>query len=398
MKILLLAPQPFFQNRGTPIAVRLMAETLGKMGHDVHLLVFCEGENLVMDHVTIHRIPALPGLGSVPPGFSLKKLFSDVLMTAESFWLRRKDRFDLVHAVEESVFIAMLLGMFFDIPYIYDLDSWMSDQLLAKLTFLAPLRRFFEFFEKSAVRHSSGVIPVCKAIEDKIRSFAPAKPLLRLEDISLLQEDSTTLPELLREKFGCQGKLVLYVGNLERYQGIALLLESFALLDPAAFPASLVVIGGTAKHIQHYTEMARQLGIGSRTFFIGPRPSADLAMYLRQADVLVSPRTEGENTPMKIYSYMDSGKPILATKIVSHTQVLDESIAFLAAPETADMAAALQQIFSDSEEAGRRAVRAKEKAAAEYCRPAYEQKIMTFYNEMMQHINAGKNLPPQLTA
>ncbi len=373
-----------------------MAETLGKMGHDVHLLVFCEGEDLVMDHVTIHRIPSLPGLSSVPPGFSLKKIFSDFLMTVESFWLRRKGKFDLVHAVEESVFIAMLLWMFFDIPYVYDLDSWMSDQLLAKLTFLRSFRGVFELFEKVAVRCSSGVIPVCKAIEEKIRSFDREKLLLRLEDISLLQENSTTLPELLREKFGYQGKLVMYVGNLERYQGIALLLKSFALLDSELL-CSLMIIGGTAKDMQHYTTMAQQLGIGSRVFFIGPRPSADLAMYLKQADVLVSPRTEGENTPMKIYSYMDSGKPVLATKIVSHTQVLDESIAFLAAPEAADMAVALQQILSDSEEASRRATRAKEKAVAEYCRPAYEQKIMGFYNELMQKINAGKKLPFQIT-
>ena len=113
MKILLLAPQPFFQNRGTPIAVRLMAETLGKMGHDVHLLAFSEGENLTLDHVTIHRIPSLPGLASVPPGFSLKKLCCDALMTAKSFWMQRKHHFDMVHAVEESVFIAMLICFFF---------------------------------------------------------------------------------------------------------------------------------------------------------------------------------------------------------------------------------------------------------------------------------------------
>jgi glycosyltransferase involved in cell wall biosynthesis len=278
------------------------------------------------------------------------------------------------------------------------LDSWMSDQLLAKLTFLRSFRGVFEFFEKIAVRCSSGVIPVCKAIEEKIRTFDREKPLLRLEDISLLQKTDTAFPELLREKFICQEKMVMYVGNLERYQGIALLLESFALLDPAVFSCSLVIIGGTAKDIQQYTTMAQQLGIAGRVFFAGPRPMADLAMYLNQADVLVSPRTEGENTPMKIYSYMDSGKPILATNIVSHTQVLDESIAFLAAPRATDMAAALQQILSDSNEASQRAERAKEKATAEYCRPAYEQKIMTFYNELMQRINAGKNLPPQLTA
>jgi glycosyltransferase involved in cell wall biosynthesis len=390
MKILLLAPQPFFQNRGTPIAVRLMAETLGKMGHDVHLLAFSEGENLALDHVTIHRIPSLPGLASVPPGFSLKKLCCDALMTAKSFWMQRKHHFDMVHAVEESVFIAMLLCFFFETSYIYDLDSWMSDQLLAKLAFLRPFRKFFESFEKTAVRHSVGVIPVCRAIEKKIRSFDKDKPLLRLEDISLL-EDHCAAPreEPLREKYGCQGRLVMYVGNLERYQGISLLLESFALIDPAALNCSLVIIGGTEKDISKYQEMAQRLGIGSRSWFIGPRPSAALGMYLAQADLLVSPRTEGENTPMKIYSYMDSGKPILATKIISHTQVLDEGIAFLADPDPASMASELRRIFSDSAEAAKRAVRAKEIATAEYCRPAYEQKIMQFYNEL----TSKKHLP-----
>jgi len=387
MKILLLAPQPFFQNRGTPIAVRLMAETLGKMGHDVHLLAFSEGENLVLDHVTIHRILSLPGLASVPPGFSLKKICCDALMTAKSFLMQRKYHFDIVHAVEESVFIAMLLCFFFETSYIYDLDSWMSDQLLAKLIFLRPFRRFFESFEKTAVRRSVGVIPVCRAIEEKIRSFDKEKPLLRLEDISLLEENCAAMPELLREKFGCQGRLIMYVGNLERYQGIALLLEAFALTAPAFLHCSLVIIGGTDKDISKYQEMAQRLGIGSRACFIGPRPAAALAMYLAQADLLVSPRTEGENTPMKIYSYMDSGKPILATKIVSHTQVLDEGIAFLADPDPASMASELRRIFSDSGDAARRAARAKEKAAAEFCRPAYEQKIMNFYNELISKIN-----------
>ncbi|MCW5199025.1 glycosyltransferase, partial [Desulfobulbus sp. F3] len=313
MRILLLAPQPFFQNRGTPIAVRLLAETLGKAGHEVHLLVFHEGEDVAMPNVTLHRIAVLPFFRAIPPGFSWQKIGCDMLMTAKAVQLQRHLGFDVVHAVEEAVFIAMLLRLLFKVPYIYDLDSWMSDQLLAKLTFLQPFRAFFEFFEKAAVRSSLGVVPVCRAIEDKIRTFASDKPLLRLEDISLLEENCAAPLEPLREKYGCQGKILMYVGNLERYQGMALLLEALALVDSVALHCSLVVIGGADKDISHYKEMAQQLGISGRVFFIGPRPASALGMYLAQADVLASPRTEGENTPMKIYSYMDSGKAILAT-------------------------------------------------------------------------------------
>jgi glycosyltransferase involved in cell wall biosynthesis len=382
MRILVLAPQPFFQNRGTPIAVRLLVETLAGKGHQIHLLVFHEGENLDIDNVTIHRIPAFTGLGPITPGFSGKKIFCDMLMAWKCFQLQRSIRFDIVHAVEESVFIAMVSRIFFKVPYIYDLDSWLSDQLLAKLVFLRPLRSFFEIFEKMAVRYSIGVIPVCLALEQKIRTFDTEKPLLRLEDISLLQEKDTGRYDSLKERLGYQGKLIMYVGNMEKYQGIDLLLKAFSILEAKIIDCSLVCIGGTAEDICKYTAQVQLLDISGRVFFIGPRPVSDLGMYLQQADVLVSPRTEGENTPMKIYSYMDSGRPILATRIMSHTQVLDTGNATLVEPEPASMAEGLSEALSDSRTAFQRAQQAKLKVAAEYSRAAYEKKLTRFYSEL----------------
>src|SRR5690606_8982438 len=128
--------------------------------------------------------------------------------------------------------------------------------------------------------------------------------------------------ETLREP-GESTVLGLYVGNLERYQGIDLLLESLALLQ--ALPSfRMVVIGGSGKALRHYQHLARSLGLGSdRLQLVGSRPVAQLGAYLRQADILVSPRTLGQNTPMKVYSYMQAGKAILATDIRSHTQALD---------------------------------------------------------------------------
>ena len=73
--------------------------------------------------------------------------------------------------------------------------------------------------------------------------------------------------------------------------------------------------------------------------FAGPRPVRRSAATLAQADILVSPRTLGENTPMKIYSYLASGRSILATDIGSHTQALDASCALLVRPEPGCVAA-----------------------------------------------------------
>lgn len=90
MNILLLAPQPFFQNRGTPIAVRMLAEELGRAGYTVELLVFHEGEDVELANVIVHRTRRMPGLDNIGPGFSIKKLIGDLLMTCKSLSLCRK--------------------------------------------------------------------------------------------------------------------------------------------------------------------------------------------------------------------------------------------------------------------------------------------------------------------
>ena len=383
MRVLILAPQPFYQNRGTPIAVKLLAEVLGRRGMKVHLLVFHEGEDVVLENVTIHRIPAIPGISRIPPGFSGKKLVADLFLWMTSFKLQRAIRFDLVHAVEESVFIARCNRFFFRVPYVYDMDSCLSDQLVAKLTPLKPLRWLFEWFENGAIRGSVGVVAVCKALEQKIRQLDPEKPLVRLEDISLLQECSAPArEESLRQSLGINGRIVLYVGNLERYQGIDLLLHGFASLARHNADSVLVIIGGSQDDIARYRGMAAQLALADRIFFTGPRPVDALGSYLRQADILISPRTEGENTPMKIYSYMDSGRPVLATHIASHTQVLDETNAVLFEPVPERLAESLADLLEDKERGRLLAQRAKEKIAAEFSRPVFEQKLLDFYRTL----------------
>ncbi|RLG10453.1 glycoside hydrolase, partial [Candidatus Pacearchaeota archaeon] len=51
-----------------------------------------------------------------------------------------------------------------------------------------------------------------------------------------------------------------------------------------------------------------------------------------------SPRVAGTNVPLKIYSYLNSGKPIVATKVLTHTQVLNDEVAILTKPRPKDFA------------------------------------------------------------
>jgi glycosyltransferase involved in cell wall biosynthesis len=143
--------------------------------------------------------------------------------------------------------------------------------------------------------------------------------------------------------------VVMYVGNLETYQGVDLLLESFALVWRQTQDVRLVIIGGTADHIESYQRKSVELGIDEGVDFLGPRPVNRLSEFLSKADILVCPRTKGINTPMKLFSYLHSAKPVLATNLPTHTQVLNSDIAMLADPSPEPFAEALMLLLKDEQ-------------------------------------------------
>lgn len=391
LKILLLAPHPFFQHRGTPISVKLLMEVLSKYGHHIHILTYHEGEDVEdIPNVSIHRNPAFSLLRNIKPGPSWKKLICDLLMFWKCIKIVHKSRFDVIHAVEESVFMAMILKMLFGIPYVYDMDSSIPQQLTEKYKLLRPFLFILELSEKMAVRGSVGVIAVCKSLEKTALRYDSGKKVLRLEDISLLKSD-TQEGDLILEKLGISGPIIMYVGNLESYQGIDLLLESFRYVTKRENEVHLVIIGGSETDIQRYNDKSKQLGISDNVHFIGQKPISQLNFYLRQADIVVSPRTKGQNTPMKIYSYLDSGRPIVATRMPTHTQVLDDQIALLVPPEPNAMADGIIKLLQDDTLSTNLAWQAKERVQKEFSYEAFRRKLLTFYDSLEVKGQKNKN-------
>lgn len=329
MDILLLAPHPFYQDRGTPIAVDLLLRVFSERGDHVDVLTYHEGGSVSYPNVTVYRIPTLPFIRNIRPGFSLKKLVCDFFMFYKMIRLALKNRYQVVHSVEESVFMAMILRSFLRIPYVYDMDSSMAEQLVERFPKLGFLRGLFTFFEGLAIKKSEAVLPVCDALASLAERYHPKKVVV-LPDVSLLNDQFKNNSRRLKDELGVKGLLIMYIGNLEAYQGIDLLLECFARTLKSVQTAGLVVIGGSAGHIKHYRDESIQQGIASSVHFLGPKPVADLGYYLSEADILVSPRIRGRNTPMKIYSYLHSGKSVLATNLPTHTQVLNDQVALLA--------------------------------------------------------------------
>ena len=386
MRILLLAPHPFYQARGTPIAVKTVLEFLSDRGDTVDVLTYAEGSDVSIPNCTVYRIPRVPGLSGIRPGFSFKKVLSDLLMIGSCLRLVRRTRYDLIHAVEESAFIAAAMRSVAGVPYVYDMDSSLAEQLVEaypalRFTFPA-LRRM----EALAIRRSSGVLTVCAALEDVALAHDPEQLVGRVEDTTLLGGLKPTAGNGRSLPATDGGPVAMYVGNLETYQGIDLLLEGFQHTLKRLPQAKLVIVGGRDSDIAHYRGRARGLGIDGSVIFAGPRPIGMLPELLRQADVLVSPRLKGLNTPMKIYSYLDSGSAVLATRLRTHTQVLDDGMAYLVDPEPGALGRGLAELMADPELRARLAGNAKAYVQREHTPEAARRKLTAFYSTMESRV------------
>ncbi len=333
MKILKLAPHPFFINRGTPIDVLLVLRALSQRKEtDLDVIVYPEGEDVELPNVTIYRVPVPMSGGGTRPGFSLKKIWIDFFMFFFTWKMVHRNNYDLLHAGEEAVYIAMFMKLIYKIPYVYDIDSSNAQQLVEKFSLIKFLGPLFNYFEGRAMRGAIACAPVCNALAELCEKNGSNK-IVTLHDISQLENPDLSGTGALNEEIGREGLILLYCGNLEQYQGIDLLVESFPYVTEKNDDLQLVIIGGIEEDISSYKKKVMDLGIASRVHFLGPKPFSELDKYLAEADILVAPRTKGVNTPMKIFPYMHSGKPVLLTKLYTHTQIVSSNEVFLADPE-----------------------------------------------------------------
>jgi glycosyltransferase involved in cell wall biosynthesis len=133
----------------------------------------------------------------------------------------------------------------------------------------------------------------------------------------------------------------------------------------------LLLAGGKPDQVERARAEARAAGIEDVAIFAGERPAAEIPGYLLASDVLVSPRSRGTNTPLKIYQYLRSGKPIVATRLLTHTQVLSDETAILTEPSPSEFAAGILQAIEHPTRAAELGRRARTLADTKYSYEAY---------------------------
>ena len=141
----------------------------------------------------------------------------------------------------------------------------------------------------------------------------------------------------------------------------------------------LLLVGGEPHQIEALKARAERGGVDGAVRLVGKRPVDEMPEFMAMAGVLVSPRLEPYVTPLKIYAYMASGRPIVATDLPTHTDVLDLNSAILATPSVEGLAEGIARAFNEPARSARLSLRARQMVERDHTYEAFERKLADVY-------------------
>jgi len=381
-RILMVAPQPFFRPRGTPFSVLHRIRALLAAGHRVDLVTYPFGEDVDLPGLEIHRVARPPMVRDVRIGPSIAKVLLDIALYFATARQLKRQSYDVLHSHEEAAFFAMTLAKKHGVRHVYDMHSSLPNQLrnFGFYKFVG-FRRVFESSERRVLSTCDGVITISSALSEIAERHCGATPHRLIEnsgdDASVFQ----VVPENPRSDLGIgEDRLILYTGTLEAYQGLDMLLEAHARLLRSTGDIHLAIVGGQPAQVDNYSRLANELGIAHAVTFVGTVHPSRIPAFLEAADMIISPRARGTYTPLKLYGYLRSGRPLVATDLAAHTQVLDSSIAHLVPPTVEGIVEGIRRVLGDRDYAERLAAAAAARAEERYSDAAYLREVSDFYS------------------
>jgi len=382
-RILVVAPQPFYQDRGTPIALHQVLEALSQLGYGVDLLTFPQGEDITLPGLRIFRTGNPTGIRTVPIGFSLRKVALDASLVAALKTRLSRDSYTCVHAVEEAAFPAVVLGRRRGIPTLYDMQSSLPEQLLKHpMARIPPVPMALRAAERWLLNRADLVV-ASVGLADRVRRVAPGARVWEWRFPSGTVGEHTLEAEGLRRRLGLSdaAPVVLYSGTFEAYQGLEHLIAAAPRILERVPSARFVLVGADeAGRLEVETAAAELVRDGILTI-VDRQPRSVIPAYLALADVLVSPRSFGGNLPLKVFDYLAAGRPIVATDIPTHRALLTDRRAVLVPPTAEGLAAGVISVLCDGVKSTALAEAAREYAIEHLGWGRFRQSVAEIYQE-----------------
>ncbi len=388
MRVLMLVPQAFYSTRGTPLSAYHRAKDLARMGHQVDVLTYPVGAPPPDFQGTVYRSVGPHFTSRISQGPSYRKIWFDLLLLASLVHRLARGRYDLLYAHEEGAFLGALVAPLFRVPLVYDMHSSLPLQIrdwgFSDHEWVVSL---FRRIERFALRRARAVVAIAPGVAEAARGALPGVRVITI--LNRFALDKEGFPEdgrRLRRELGLrpEDRVILYTGSFVALQALDRLVRAIPLVTARVPEARFVFVGGTQDEIRDLSRLAREVGAASSLVLVPARPQSDMPAFMAACEVLASPRVQGINPPGKLFSYLSSGRPIVATDSLVHNQLLDSRCSILTPPDPEGLAAGILTALLD-------AARREEvvRGAQEILRTEYgDERRQAAYRELLETLES----------
>lgn len=227
------------------------------------------------------------------------------------------------------------------VAYTVDLDNFSSSALpLAGAPLFTEMHggKPVTLAQRILFRAARGVIAINPIIVEELKGkFASSKARYLVEPNGVDAADFAPMEKSeARKALGLpqDTPIILYAGRFFDWKGLEILPKAAALM-----PESLwCLVGGDERHFKEFVHEA----IPGNLRFMGSRPHAQMRAWLAAADALIVLGTKRDTqsyyytSPMKLFEYLLSGRPIVASRTPAVQHVVSDAEALFYEPDRAE--------------------------------------------------------------
>jgi glycosyltransferase involved in cell wall biosynthesis len=350
MKILVVAPTPFFADRGTHIRILEEALALEKFGHSLTIATYHIGREIspeIKTKIEVRRIRRLLfWYKKLEAGPDWQKVILDIMLIRKVFNLARTQKPDVIHGhLHEGVLIGWIVQkcLFWRrIKLVADFHGSLTREMVSHDYLKGAggiLRKIFVQIEKFIDNLGDAVITSSAENTQEIKGLRHdgiVETVLDGVNLSRFQD----LPEKIESKkeleLPLDRRIVIYTGALMPNKGTSNLYQAILEVKKSAPRTFFVIAGFPADEAQRFIE-ANNLEHDAR--LISPLKYFHLPELLNASDVAVDPKdSTTRQASGKILQYMGAGLPIVCYNRPNNRHYLAEGGIYAEKPDAKSLA------------------------------------------------------------
>lgn len=333
-RALVVAPTPYYTEKGSTLRVHSMVERLLGEGYHVDVVCYDRGTDPELSGVAVTRA-GIRDLTSTDAGPSFSDLLNDVFVAIDVFRKLRFNDYDLLQGEDvEGITIVLAMSRFSDAETVYDLHNPLTENLqIHEIPVPTVVSRAIEGI---LYRRSDRIITNWNVWADAIRSRYGIDAIETVHDVVPASLSTVALPA---------DRYLAYVGNFNRYQGVDLLIDAFELAASDT-DVDLLLVGRPNKDVRAALDVS---SVADRIHLVGQHPVDQSNYILANAVANVIPRRSGEQPSTKLIHYAMHEPPIIATDLPCNRELarLDHPVLW-AEPSATSIGNRIREVCDDA--------------------------------------------------